>query len=204
MSERIIGYIDGFNLYFGLKSKGWKKFYWLNIQSLLKNFLKPDQELVYTKYFTARISYPPDKVKRQNTYVEALQTLPETDLFFGKYQMNSQECRRCGYIQPVPSEKMTDVNIAVEMMRDAFQDCFDTAFLISADSDLSAPVKSVLDVFPDKRVICIFPPNRSSFELSKIASGYFTIGKGKLSTSLFPDTIKKADGFILSKPNNWI
>lgn len=33
---------------------------------------------------------------------------------------------------------MTDVNIAVEMMRDAFQDRFDAALLISADSDLVA------------------------------------------------------------------
>lgn len=27
-SARVIAYIDGFNLYFGLKSKGWKRYYW--------------------------------------------------------------------------------------------------------------------------------------------------------------------------------
>lgn len=28
-SRRVITYIDGFNLYFGLKSKGWKRYYWI-------------------------------------------------------------------------------------------------------------------------------------------------------------------------------
>ena len=28
--ERVISYIDGFNLYFGLRSKGWRRFYWLS------------------------------------------------------------------------------------------------------------------------------------------------------------------------------
>ena len=38
---------------------------------------------------------------------------------------------------------MTDVNIAVELLQDAFQDAFDTAILISADSDLIAPIAAV-------------------------------------------------------------
>ncbi len=28
--DRVIVYIDGFNLYFGLKSKGWRRYFWLN------------------------------------------------------------------------------------------------------------------------------------------------------------------------------
>ena len=32
--ERVIAYIDGFNLYFGLKSKGWKRYYWRDLERL--------------------------------------------------------------------------------------------------------------------------------------------------------------------------
>lgn len=32
MTQRVIAYIDGFNLYFGLKAAKWKRFYWLNLQ----------------------------------------------------------------------------------------------------------------------------------------------------------------------------
>ncbi len=31
-NERIITYIDGFNLYFGLREKGWRCFDWLNLK----------------------------------------------------------------------------------------------------------------------------------------------------------------------------
>lgn len=54
--DRVIVYIDGFNLYFGLKSKGWRRYFWLNPQRLTENLLKPGQKLVFTKYFTARVS----------------------------------------------------------------------------------------------------------------------------------------------------
>ncbi len=64
--DRLIAYIDGFNLYFGMKDKGWRRYYWLNLQKLCKNLLKSNQKLITTKYFTARITDPPDKQKRQS------------------------------------------------------------------------------------------------------------------------------------------
>jgi uncharacterized LabA/DUF88 family protein len=98
---------------------------------------------------------------------------------------------------------MTDVNIAVEMMADAFQNKFDTALLISADSDLTAPITTTLRLFPTKRVVAAFPPARSSEHLKRVASAYFTIGRGVLAKSLFPETIRRADGFLLHKPESW-
>ena len=37
--------IDGFNLYHGLRSKGWKKYYWLDLWALAERFLRPGQTL---------------------------------------------------------------------------------------------------------------------------------------------------------------
>jgi uncharacterized LabA/DUF88 family protein len=201
--RKTIVYIDGFNLYFGLKSKGWKNFYWLNLVELSRNILKPDQTLVKTKYFTSFVSIPPDKNKRQKTFIEALETLEDIEIFYGKYQSNDVTCNKCGHIMLKPSEKMTDVNIAVEMLIDAFQDNYDTAILISADSDLSGPIKSIRKLFPEKQVILAFPPNRYSFELTKLANGYFTIGRNNFQKSLFSETIAKKDGYILKMPERW-
>jgi len=200
---RVISYIDGFNLYFGLKRKVWKRYYWLNVQKLSNNLLSKDQSLIATKYFTSRIASPPDKVKRQNTFLEALATLEHLKIFYGQYQMNSQECKRCGNIWPSPSEKMTDVNISVELLSDAFQDKYDTALLISGDSDLTGPIKKIHELFPKKRIVIAFPPETFSFELSKIADAHFTIGRKRLSDSVFDDEVKKIDGFILKRPNRW-
>src|ERR1019366_9530581 len=74
--DRVVVYIDGFNLYFGLKTKGWRRFYWLNLLDLSRHLLKPHQTLVQVKCFTSRIRDDPPKERRQSTYIDALQTLP--------------------------------------------------------------------------------------------------------------------------------
>ena len=35
--ERVIAYIDGYNLYYGLRDKRWKWFYWLDIQAMAQH-----------------------------------------------------------------------------------------------------------------------------------------------------------------------
>ena len=53
--QRVIVYIDGFNFSFGLKSNTkWKKYYWLDVVKLFEMFMRPNQELVAEKYFTAK------------------------------------------------------------------------------------------------------------------------------------------------------
>jgi len=201
--NRVIAYIDGFNLYFGLREKGWRRFYWLNVQLLVQNLLKFNQELVMTKYFTARVIGSLDKQKRQSTFIEVLETLPDLKIFYGKYQLNPRECPNCGFRDRVPNEKMTDVNIAVEMLLDAVNDEFDTALLLSADSDLVPPVRAVKDTFTQKRIVVAFPPKRESVELGNIAHACLRIGRANFARSLFPDKVKKADGFILQRPPTW-
>jgi hypothetical protein len=170
---------------------------------LFRWLLKNNQELACTKYFTSRISGPPDKVKRQGTFIEALETLDDFQIFYGHYLTNTIECNRCGELFPKPNEKMTDVNIAVEMLTDAFLDHFDTAILVSADSDLVAPLKRIKALFRHKRVVVAFPPARFSFALKEVANASFFIGRKKIAQSVFSDDVVKADGFILSRPAEW-
>jgi hypothetical protein len=204
MSERVVAYIDGFNLYFGLKSAGWKRYYWLNLQALAQNLLKAGQDLTFTKYFTSRVSYPPDKERRQSTFLEALETLSDFRIYYGHYQSNLQRCRKCGNKVWVPNEKMTDVNIAVEMLSDAYQDLFDLALVISADSDLSAPVIAIKTLFPQKRVIAAFPPQRHSAQLQRLAHGFMQVGRAVIARSVFPDKIQKPGGYVLHRPAEWM
>jgi len=201
--ERVISYVDGFNLYFGLKSKGWRRYYWLNIQLLVQNLLKLNQRLLLTKYFTSRITPSPDKQRRQSTFIEALETLSDFQIFYGKYQLNPRQCSNCGFQDKVPNEKMTDVNIAVEMLKDVYQDRFDIALLVSADSDLVPPVKVVRELFPNKRIVIAFPPNRSSADLANSANKTLVIGRKTIAKSLFPEEVKKQDGYILRCPPSW-
>lgn len=201
---RIIAYIDGFNLYYGLKSKGWKRYYWLDMQKLATNLLKPGQTLEMTKYFTSRISTKDkEKHKRQVTYLEALGTLRDFHVFYGHYLEKTVPCFKCKNTWTSHEEKMTDVCIATELLVDAFENSFDAALLISGDSDLVPPVEAIRKKFPGKRIVVAFPPNRKSWDLGKAANARFTIDKSKFRKSMFPDQLKKPDGFLLQRPKEW-
>jgi len=201
--KRVIAYIDGLNLYFGLRSKGWKRFYWLNLQQVSRHLLMPHQTLVMSRYFTTRVSFPLDKQRRQSTFLEALGTLPDFHIHFGHYLAEPITCRNCGHTYTTHHEKMTDVNIAVELLTDAFQDTFDVALLISANGDLVGPIKKVKQLFPEKRVVVVFPPKRHSSALKKVADACLHLNHAVLARSVFSDTVVKADGFILRRPAAW-
>jgi len=202
-TERVIAYVDGFNLYFGLKEAGWKRYYWLDIKKLVTRLLKENQQLIVTKYFTARISGPPDKQKRQSTFLEALATLTDFNIYYGHYLSSTIICNNCGRKWFDFEEKMTDVNIATEMLTDAFEDKFDTAILVSADSDLVPPIRTIKRIYPRKRIVVFFPPKRFSTHIKNAGDIQLSIGRGSLVKSQFPDRVKKSDGIILEKPFEW-
>ena len=200
---RVIAYIDGFNLYYGLRANRWQRFYWLNLHQVALHLLKPNQTLIETKYFTSLVTSPLDKSRRQATFLEALGTLPALSIHYGHYLADTVVCRQCGHTYTTHHEKMTDVNIATEMLSDAFTDRFDTALLCSADSDLVAPVQQVRQLFPDKRVIVVFPPARHSNALKQVASACLHLDRATLAKSVFPDQVVKPDGFVLHRPADW-
>ena len=98
---------------------------------------------------------------------------------------------------------MTDVNIAVELMTDAFQDRFDVALLITADSDLVGPINAVQKLFGAKKIVVAFPPNRVSKALKGCAHGSLFIGRNTLAKCQFPREVVKPNGFVLRRPKEW-
>jgi uncharacterized LabA/DUF88 family protein len=202
-SSKVITYIDGFNLYYGLKSKYNRKYIWLDVETLSINLLKQSQVLIEVKYFTAMINNNPSKEKRQRTYISALKTLQKTKIIYGKYLTNRHTCPNCGKIEKIPSEKMTDVNIATHLLSDAFNNSFDIAIIVSADSDLTGPINMVRNLFNSKKVVIAFPPDRVSFDLKIAASAYFHIGRRTFSISQFPHSIQLPNGIKIQRPISW-
>ena len=204
--QRVSVYVDGFNLYYGLKSKGWRRYYWLNLRRLSEKLLRPGQRLVMVKYFTAKIAPRDDDLDqqvRQDIYLQALTTLPDLHIHYGHFLPQKRACAQCGAVWETYEEKMTDVNVAVELLGDAQDDVFDTAIIVSADSDLTSPARAVRQRYPEKRVVVAFPPNRVSKQLRQTATASFTIGRRIISDSQLPERVAKANGYVLRKPPQW-
>lgn len=203
MRTRTMVYIDGFNLYFGMRDSGWKRYYWMDIGRFGRSLVTGNHEAVGVKYFTARVAAPPDQVARQGTFLEANQTVGGCTMFFGRYQQDPYTCRHCGTRSVAPHEKATDVFLAVEVLTDAVNNSFDRAVLVCADADYAPVIRRVRELFPEKVVIIGEPPMRRSSELRRTANASFRVSEETLRRSQLPDSVSKADGFVLRRPERW-
>jgi len=95
------------------------------------------------------------------------------------------------------------VNIAVALVADAFLDKWDTAFVVSGDSDLVPPILAIREHLPHKTVVVISPLNRHSAELWTAA------GANRLNAKMpnyrdcqLPDEVMKGT-FPLTRPDKW-
>ncbi|MBX9893048.1 MAG: NYN domain-containing protein [Chitinophagaceae bacterium] len=200
--DRVIFYVDGFNFYFGLTSAGCKK--WIDLEELAKKLLKPSQKLVEVNYFTTLITSDVDKRLRQKKYISALETKSNIiKVYFGKFKKEPVKCLSCGGITYEILEKGTDVALSMNIIKDLFEDRFDTAVLISGDTDYLPTIKYIYENHPKKRIIIAFPPNRKNDEMSKFSNGSMVIGKSNINQSQFPNTLKDKYGADIIKPNEW-
>jgi uncharacterized LabA/DUF88 family protein len=201
---RVVAYIDGFNLYHGLKAGYGQRYQWLDLRALVRSLLRPSQQLLEVQYFTARILGNPELEQRQAVYLSALASLgPHVRLIEGRFQGKLQECFSCGAAWTTYEEKETDVNIAIAMVEDAARDVYDVAILISGDSDLRPAVAAVKRVSPRKKVIAAFPPRRHSKDLAQAVDAYVSISTTKVRNAQLPPKIVTSGGVILERPAHW-
>ena len=208
MPPRTIVYIDGFNLYYGaVRGSAFK---WLNLQRFFL-LLRPHDNIVKVHYFTALVEGPTKP--NQEIYLRALGTLPLVNIVLGKFKTKQVRCSNsaCTFAGdrffPVPEEKRTDVNIAVFLLDDAYQNQCDHSIVVSGDSDL-VPAISLLKVrFPKKRVT-VYVPSRNpmrgaAVELRSVADRHRTLPLNLLPFSQFSNPLPDGAGGLLHKPASW-
>ena len=203
--ERVMVYVDGMNLYHGVRSTG-VRYLWLDVRALSLSMLRPGQVLSGIKYYTSRFSSDGEDdgmVRRQATYLDALDTFDDIEIIEGKFQRESNACRKCGHEWQSYEEKMTDVNIAIGLITDAEDDLYDVAIVVSCDGDLTGPVEKVLSRHPDKFVLVALPPRRRSATLLQAASAHVDVGRNRFRNSQLPDQLISQNGYPLRRPVEW-
>ena len=203
-TERVIAYVDGFNLYHGLRDAQLKSSRWLDLHGVCESLLKPHQRLVVVRYFTSMARNRPGDAKRQNLYLDALRSRGGIEIDLGHLLPKTLTCGRCGHVHSTVVEKKTDVNIAVRLLEDAYNDRFDVGIVISADSDLAPPIEAVRRRFGDKTLLVAAPPERWSSELKRVAHAAIKIYPGVIRNNRLPDPVITPDGRELRAPAGWL
>lgn len=200
----LIVYVDGFNLYHGLKDKFGRRLLWLDLEAMARS-LRPKSTLVEVRYFTAPVLDDPPAASRQGRYQQALLANSNglVSITQGRYQKKTMTCRRCQATWIHYEEKETDVNIATSLVADAARQRADTALIVSADSDLVPAVKAARVLNPTMFLAAAFPPKRYSAELKKLMPASFHIGTSKLTGSQLPEVVRDVDGRAYQRPTKW-
>lgn len=183
-------YVDGFNLYHGVHAWSRCRWLWLDLVALAQS-LRPDNEVVKVHYFTAPVLNNAGAASRQGTYQSALKAHSGSRMQItqGRYQTKTYTCRNCGKSHRTYEEKETDVSIAANLVADASRQLYDTALIISADSDLIPAIKAAKELQPELFAIAAFPPERNSDDLKRLLPASFHIGKAKIRQAQLPEHV---------------
>jgi NYN domain len=166
--------------------------------------LKPGQTLAGVKYFTASVRNDPAALARQNAYLGALGAATSVTAFRDRFQQKQTTYRSCGASRTTYEEKETDVNIAVILVEDAALGYYDTASVVSADSDqcpavgrrsayVPAGTTSWSSRLMGTPTICGKPPARRSLSAipsSEMCSYPPTVTDGRGTSYTRPTTLK--------------
>jgi NYN domain len=208
---RVNVYVDAFNLYYGcLRGTPYR---WLDLEALSRRYIRKEDELHRIRYFTARVSPRPGDERvhlRQQAYLRALHTIPCLSIHFGRFQQTETRMHLAQPPARGPStalvvkteEKGSDVNLASYLLLDAFRGDYETALVISNDSDLCTPIEMAKNEL--KRRVGILNPHRvRSRDLASIPPTFSKqIRSGALRDSQFPDLLNDERGSV-RRPDSW-
>lgn len=203
--NRVSSFIDGFNLYHALKRLNGPHLLWVDLWKLSAAQLAVrSQSLTATYYFSAFANWLPAEKARHQEYVAALEWAGVTTVM-GHFKVKDRKCPACKHAWQGHEEKETDVNIALHLLNEAYKDTYDTALVVSRDSDLKPAIAMVRKEFPDKDVIVVAPPHLGhSVDLLGVASGKKKITKSQIERSLLPALVEGVDGKVVARrPANY-
>lgn len=198
-------YVDGFNLYHAIHDLGQPHLKWISYWRLAEIVIpQHSQSLVGVTYCTAY--YPGDSKKQwRHEQFTGAQQCHGVEIVRGHFVHEDRGCKTCGAEWVQPTEKEGDINVALHLMRDAFLDRYDHAYLVTADSDQAATVRMFRRQFPTKAITSVVPPGRKRSEhLSKFVNGgTIILNIDHLERSVMPAAVFRPGVANTRRPNEY-
>lgn len=208
---RIYVYIDGHNLYNDLTRRLRGRGKWLDFETLADSIAGDRVQKIW--YFTSPVvSLDGDvgPVQRQRVFLAAVRRMrrvEKVDGFMKREPKDMYRVRRFPWQRKrvrvwVAKEKGSDVNLATQLVSDAALDRFDTAFVVSNDSDFARPIAAVANEFK-KDVRIVYPSDAPAKQLKKLGVPIEPLWTSTIINSQIPhDTIRTSKGEI-HRPPEW-
>jgi uncharacterized LabA/DUF88 family protein len=142
-NERVIIFIDGSNHYHIIKNmfNNSKKMFDFNFEKFAK-YLTGNRKLVEVYYYNT----PLDRMKDEKTYVkqqqffDKIKRIPNFNLVLCRLQKQKINGKIIYFV------KEDDIHLAVDMVKLAYKNSYDTAILVSTDGDFVPAVKAIKEI----------------------------------------------------------
>lgn len=141
-------------------------------------------------------------MKRHRMLIDALKSRG-VDVVMGKFKEKDRYCKKCGASFKAKEEKQTDVNIAVYLFKEALANSYDTAIVMTNDTDLVPAIEGLKSVYPWKKIGVLFPIDRWAKELQDVCDFWRKVERKDLSKSQFPEQVLLPSDIILTRPQSW-
>lgn len=182
--ERVICYIDGYNFFHATKDKPTAR---INFASLATSFLDSparrlgEKQLVKVCYFSAIATWRTEDAAKHKSYINALKQTG-VEVILSHFKKKQRKCLNCNAKWQSHEEKESDVRIALHILEDVFDNKFDTAFILSGDSDLVPVIEKVKSRHPDKRILVALPKHSLKYarDITRCAHGFVNLSPSRL------------------------
>jgi uncharacterized LabA/DUF88 family protein len=167
MTEKVMIYIDGSNVYHSLRALDRRTE--LDFQKF-SNELAGDRQLVRTYYYNAMVdeTKEPETYGKQQQFFAMLKGVPYFELRLAKVVYPSKWPTAPAY------EKGVDVHLAIDMVTHAARDNYDVAVLVSADNDFAEAMHAVKD-FGKNIEVALFGTNLETSQQLREAADKVTV-----------------------------
>jgi uncharacterized LabA/DUF88 family protein len=164
MDDRVAIFIDGSNLYHGLRGN----FGHHNINfAEFSNKLCGDRRLFRTYYYNVLqdATQKPDGYREQQEFLDQLRKTPYLEIRLGSIKVS----------QGIPVEKGIDIMLATDLLYFAWNDFYDVAVLVSGDSDFAYALQAVKNM--GKHVEVAYFETGASKDLLSVADNRYLLNR---------------------------
>ncbi len=168
MEDRVAIFIDGSNLYHGLRGNFGRQN--LNFTEFA-NRLCGSRRLFRTYYYNVLQDavQRPDGYRDQQEFLDSLRKTPYLEIRLGSTKL----------AQGVPVEKGIDIMLATDLLYFAWNDFYDVVVLVSGDSDFAYALQTVKNI--GKHVEVAYFESGASRDLLDVADNQFLLNRSFLT-----------------------
>ncbi len=222
--KRVRVYIDWFNFYHNLKEKYPDKsnYKWINYRKLVESYLSANEKINWVYFFTAYYTenksshrYQRHKIFNRALMANWINIILWT--FIDKYR--TLHCGSIKWVKPPESipdisiidwieyhtkeEKKTDVNLAVKIVEDSYEDRFDIAYIATCDTDIVPAIFLAKKKFPNKRFINLRIANSIWRDIQEICDSCIEITKKDFENAIMEDEVIEKNWNKITIPTEW-